>query len=231
RSVWKTRLIRACGAIFLLVVIFIASLFAWSFQRIEHAGEEDIVHFEVASSDKMEVVSDLIREQLVVNEALMKLYVGVLAPGATFTPRYHLLRRGLSPRELVQRLVEVGSREKAKVVFPEGWTHRQMAKRLESAEICSSLGFQAAVFDAKLLPELGIRQGSAEGRLFPATYTFGVDTDPRAVVRRLVKESDLRYTDLRASLAAEPDLKRLGFADEEVFVLASIVEKETGIGS
>ncbi len=189
-SSWKTWLIRCFCALFLGAILFAAGLFAWSFQPNAPGGEGEIVQFEVDTDDKMVVVDRLIRQGLVSNGALMKLYVGVLAPGATFSSRYHLLRRGLSPRQLVQRLAEVGSRDQAKVVFPEGWTHLQMAKRLESLEICSALGFQAAVHDKVLLPELGIRQSTAEGRLFPATYTFGVDTDPRNVVRRLVKESD-----------------------------------------
>lgn len=230
-SAGKRLVIRCFGAIFLIAILLTAGLFVWSFQKIDHFGENEIVHFDVVSENKLEVVDKLVRERLVVHGTLMKLYVGVFTPGATLTPRSHLLRRGLSPRQLVQRLAEVGSREQTRVVFPEGWTHLQMAKRLEAAEVCSALGFQSAVRDQKLLPELGIRGPSAEGRLFPATYTFGVDTDPRAVVRRLVKESDLRYGELRATLAAEPDLTRLAFGDEETFILASIVEKETGIGS
>lgn len=223
RSIWA----KALGAGIIILLLAVGGILGWSFRRPATSEADEVVHFRVDISDRARVVLALEALGLVENSTLMGLYVGYLAPGAHFAQRDHLLRTGLSPREIVQRLAEVGDREAVSVGLPEGWNHQQMAERLEQMEVCSSLGFQEAVEERPLLDELGIEAPTAEGWLFPATYTFRVDTDPRDVVRRLVKESHRRLEKLRAGHPLAPELRTLGFEEQQVVNLASIVEKET----
>jgi len=69
---------------------------------------------------------------------------------------------------------------------------------------------------------------SAEGYLFPATYDVKVDTDPRELVRMLVREADKRWAALSAP--RQDGLRSLqstlGWGRREVLTLASIIEKE-----
>lgn len=224
-------LFRRLGRIFaifaLLSVSGAAALFFWSVSPGAVTGpNSETVHIDVVVSEKGVVIEDLARRDLLSSPFLTKLYAYALAPTAAFEPRAHLISRGISARELVQRLAELGSRPKRKVTFPEGWTHLKMGERLEEAGICSAIGFGQAVFDPVLLTEFKLAR-TAEGYLFPASYEFFVDSDPRQVVRRMVTESWKRFSELKQAHPAHPDLKRANLSDQQIVILASIVEKET----
>ena len=131
---------------------------------------------------------------------LLALYMRL--SGVTLEPGPHLLNDALSPRELVQRLARRATRPSSRVTIPEGWHHLQIAERLDHEWICSSSSFRSAVTDRALLAELGVRAESAEGYLFPASYELGLDSDPKNVVRLLVRETKKRLARLDASMGA-----------------------------
>jgi UPF0755 protein len=174
-----------------------------------------------------EVSERLASAGLIARPFLFGVYLRFLSPEVA--PGRHLLRDDLGPRALAQRLTRSPARPSVKVTIPEGFTHRQLALRLAELEVCVAVDFEKAVFDAALLGELGVPGPSAEGRLFPATYDLPVDSDPANVVRALVRETDKRLTRLEAKHpGARARLKaELGFDDQAILTLASIVERES----
>ena len=222
----KRRLLQLLVAAGTPLLIGLAGVFVWSLIASKNSGE--LVHFEVEDQETKRLVERLTEAGLVTSPTLMTLYLTTLAPGAEFAERSHLLRKGLSPRELAQRLAQVGSRSRARVTIPEGWTHLQVAKRLEKKGICSRLGFQAAMFNNALLRKLTIPASSAEGYLFPATYSLREDSDPEQVLKRFVEETVSRYHSLLLKLTMDRDVKTLNLDRHDVLILASMIEKETG---
>jgi UPF0755 protein len=200
----------------------------WSFVPL-HEGEEDEdpVSLEIASSNEAEIAERLLAGGFVESPLLMEIYLRFFVLGGEAAPRAHFLRRGLSPRQLAQHLYELGSRQTVKVTLIEGWDYLRVAEALEVARVASHLAFEAAVTEQELLAELSISGDSAEGYLFPATYEFHLDSDPRQIVSRLAKETRRRLTVLRGSQSPHPDLASLSMNEREVLTLASIVEKET----
>src|SRR5690606_29770175 len=92
--------------------------------------------------------------------------------------------------------------------------------------------------DSRLLYELGIEPAAlpeattAEGFLFPATYDLKIDSDPRAIVRLLVAESDRRWKRLIGDNASgwEQLQAELEMTRRDVVNLAAMVEKEAAVG-
>jgi len=208
------------GVLLVVLAASFLAVFAWSVLGEEPSG--DLVELQVRSEDRSEVVRELVKATLISEPALFRAYMAVFAPFSELEVRPHLLRRGLSPRSILQRLVGVGDRESFRVTLPEGYTARQISQRLEEAGICSSVAFQTAV-------EIGgDAGGSAEGFLFPATYRFLADSHPSEVVARLTREARARLEKVRKEGKPSPDLATLGFEDSEIVTLASIIEKETG---
>ncbi len=160
------------------------------------------------------------------------------ASGGTsdFVPGPHLIARGATPWELRRYLSRSLLRPGAKLIVPEGFNRFDLGARLEKLGIAGKKAFLGASADRSLLAELGIEAGktapeSAEGYLFPATYEFGLDSDPREIVRRLVSEGNKRW---EAIIAQRKDglqsLKgTLGWSRREVLTLASIIEKEAAV--
>jgi UPF0755 protein len=141
----------------------------------------------------------------------------------------HLLPGNLTAWQLTAAVR--GDGPLVRVTFPEGFHRFDMGRRLEGLGIVTKASYLAASSDPLLLAELGISGDSAEGYLFPATYEFPMDADPRAVVRRQKQEFDKRFAGLverhntgRADLEAS-----LRWGPHQIVTLASMVEKEAAV--
>jgi UPF0755 protein len=211
------------AAVIGLVVFFVL----WARASGPGRGERRVIEIAPAAAPA-DVAAELARAGLVRHPRLFAWYLRVASPAVL--PGRHLLRDDLGPRELAQRLSRSPARASVRVTIPEGFHHRQIAGRLAELEVCPAGDFERAVFDRALLDELGLRSPSAEGYLFPATYDFLVDSDPRQLVRALAAETRKRLARLegkhpgaRTALASA-----LGFDEHDVLTLASIVERESG---
>jgi UPF0755 protein len=168
---------------------------------------------------------------LLSNPRLFAFWVRVTGGTRGVVAGMHLLTDDASPRELMARLERHPRRGHTRVTFPEGWTRFDMARRLQDRHVVSLRAFLDATTDADVLRELGIEGDSAEGFLFPATYDLSLDGDARDVVRTMKREFDRRWDIVsRAHSASLNDVMTSAqFGVRDVVILASMVEKETGV--
>ena len=121
---------------------------------------------------------------------------------------------------LLKALLE-GRGRSAGVTIPEGWRLEQIAERLAAAGLCGREPFLAAAHDPALLRELGIAAPSAEGFLFPETYSFPLPAEPADIIRAMHRQFAKVWSELSAE-APPTNLTPL-----QAVTLASIVERET----
>ncbi|MCL2777585.1 MAG: endolytic transglycosylase MltG [Polyangiaceae bacterium] len=219
-------LLAAFGVLVALASIYLFLIFSAS--RGPGGGRTVELTFE-RDEPMTSVVAKLEGAGLIRSPRLFSLYARLVS--LRVQPGVHLLTDDVSADELIHRLERRGRSSKAKVTIPEGFTRFDIAKRLESMQVASHGAFLDATIDANLLRELAIDSDSFEGYLFPATYEFGKDTDPRDVVRRMKSEFDKRFGSLekdyrfgRAALEST-----LGWGRKEIVTLASMVEKEAAV--
>ncbi len=175
------------------------------------------------------IVDKLDRAGLLTSRERFAIYLRISSP--KLAPGAHLLTDDASPQELVRRLERLGSATKVKVTIPEGWNRFDVAKRLQTLHVTSQAAFLAATADPSLLRELALDGETAEGFLFPATYDFAKDSDPRDVVRRLKTEFDRRFGILEQNhqLGRAQLESSFGWTRREIVTLASMVEKEAAV--
>jgi UPF0755 protein len=141
----------------------------------------------------------------------------------------YTLTSTMSPKELLERLVEGVPVEEVAVTIPEGKNLEQVAELLGAAGVCSAADALKVMRDAGLARSLGVPNGTFEGYLYPDTYRFRPGTTPVKVVTQMVKHGH----DVLAQLVkAHPDgvtmlKKQYGFDEREIVLMASLVEKET----
>jgi UPF0755 protein len=137
----------------------------------------------------------------------------------------------MTPAQVLQRIAHGFGTASLKVVLPEGYSRYDIAERLERFGICSAAAFIAATEDPELLQKLNIAGPSAEGYLFPDTYSLREESAPINVVRRFVWHGhEQRLKLFREHGAALEELKTtLGMSRRDVVTLASIVEKEARV--
>jgi UPF0755 protein len=135
------------------------------------------------------------------------------------------LDSGMRPVEILRKLV-AGEVMTHPVVLPEGLRIDEVAARLEAAGILPASEFAGLAGDAARARALGIEADGLEGYLYPETYRFPRGADSREVAAAMVEE-------FRSRLGADDHaaIARSGRSLHEVVTLASIVEKETAVGS
>lgn len=122
-----------------------------------------------------------------------------------------------------------------KVTIPEGYSVAQVFELLVNKGVCVSIDVLFAAAEeidysaykciAKQLPKEN-RCFTLEGYLYPDTYEFYGNSEPADVIKKIVANSDKKFTEEYYTRAEE-----LGYSFDEILTIASIIEKETGTDS
>lgn len=136
----------------------------------------------------------------------------------------YLLSPHQTPQEILETLVE-GKVPQVRITFPEGWTLRQMAARLEAQRLGSKERFlewatqRATTFQVPYLPP----GHSLEGYLFPDTYLIPLTLDERGLIERMLR----RFQEVIAPLL--PAIQQSGRTVHQIVTMASLVEREAKV--
>jgi UPF0755 protein len=112
-----------------------------------------------------------------------------------------------------------------RVTIPEGSTLEQIAALLANAGFGAAGQFLCVARDPAFLVRMDVPGSGLEGYLFPDTYTFSWSTSPERILAAMVE----RFREQTAALQA----RRLdaGMSENDMVVLASVIEKETGVAA
>ena len=134
----------------------------------------------------------------------------------------YAIERGTTPRQLLDRMVKGESQfEIVRVV--EGWTFAQMRQALAQAPALKPSTREMSA--EQLMAALGQPGKSAEGRFFPDTYHYSKGASDLSVLRAAYQTMQRKLEAAWAERA--PDLPLASIDD--ALILASIIEKETGV--
>lgn len=133
-------------------------------------------------------------------------------------------REGDTLWALLQRMAS-GDMTQVRLTFPEGWTFAQFRQALANSE---QVRHDAAGFsDQELLAALGLQASSPEGLFHPDTYVFSPGTPDLDILRRAARAGEQILQ--QAWESRDPDLPLAN--SYEALILASIIEKETGLAA
>jgi UPF0755 protein len=127
----------------------------------------------------------------------------------------------VSPRALLQKLVQ-GDEALRSVTLVEGWTFTQVRVALAKAEQLKPESAQLG--NSELMQRLGREGVHPEGRFFPDTYTYSKGSTDLAVLQRAMRAMDTKLALAWSQRNPAVPLQ----SPDQVLILASIVEKETG---
>ncbi len=131
---------------------------------------------------------------------------------------------GATPRSLLAKMVQ-GDEAMESVRFIEGWTFRQMREALARAPELKPT--TAGMDEAQLMAAVGSPGIPAEGRFFPDTYRYSRGVSDLTVLKRAHRALQQQLDAAWAERAPDTPLK----SADEALILASIVEKETGLAA
>jgi UPF0755 protein len=222
------RLLRLAGMTLLALGCYLG-WDAWQFLQTpaETPGRDIVVDIEPGLT--LGRISALLQERGVITDSLrFRILARAQQKEQKLQAGRFLVNTGWLPQTVLDQLVD-GRTMLYRVTVPEGKTWWETARILADAGICTEEDFRKVIHDPEFLRHYGIPFPSAEGFLYPDTYLL---PQPRALDERAARATAGRMVDVfwqRAGAALwgekPPDRKTL----RETVILASIVEKETGV--
>jgi UPF0755 protein len=203
-----------------------------SYPDQRHAGKGAPVAVEIPAGAKFpDVAAKLAAAGVIERPTWFRLYAMHRGLANRVRAGKYELRDDLTPEQVLDTLVKGVQEQNIEVTIPEGRHLREVFALIAAAGVADAAELEKVARDPAFLRDHGIAGETAEGYLFPDTYRFKVPTPPAVVVDMLVSQHQRVYRDLREKNAKRLAKlqKDLGWGDREVVIMASIVEKETGV--
>ena len=218
--------LRAVVMVFLGVVL-LGALAAWKWQsdrEYKRKWGEIVMPERIARVTKSTDAASLgkllqragkVRDADAFREAAQEIKLGSIKAGG------YALPPKAGPRVLAKTFLAGPTLQK--ITFPEGWTALRMARRLKTAGFSGADAFRAAAYPSG-------KFSTVEGKLFPETYYLPL----KGAAAALMKPMQNRFAEVmnglpRATMFPQVGGKRL--TQNEVVILASLVERETSVAS
>jgi UPF0755 protein len=217
----RTRLIFvSIGLLFLVVVFFFLGFGLFVLSPADKGGADQVFIVKEGSSLN-DVAGDLETRGLITNKSLFVLWTRVKGYGKDIRAGEYSLSPAMAPVHLLE-ILRKGLVILHPVIIPEGFNRDQIASALAAKGLADKKRFLELTQDKALVRQYGISGPTLEGYLFPDTYHFSRGTPTLAILDTMVK----RFKQVVSPFMDKSQGSGLKF--EEVVILASIVEKETG---
>jgi UPF0755 protein len=207
-------------AIAAAVIAFCGWLLWYALSPIELAAPT--VDFSIRSGSTLRSATrQLIDAGLPLDERKFELLARANGASAAVKAGSYQVSSGITPMLLLRKITR-GEFAQAEIVFPEGWTFRQMRELMGAHQDLKH--DTAGLGEAEIMEKLGESGPGPEGMFFPDTYVFAKGSSDLAVLARARRAMKRQLETAWAK--RDPNLP---IADPyEALILASLVEKETG---
>lgn len=212
---------------FVLGLIILVGFFSLNSEKEKPAS--DLVQFEIASGENIwNTAGKLKKAEIIDSKIYFVWYVYSNGYKGKIKAGEYTLPSNLKVSDLVSILSvpKEELRESVKVTFPEGFSLKQMAERLEekgfSGEEFLKLAQEPKVFAEKFPILEEIPQGkNLEGYLFPDTYFFYADGTTEEIILKMLSNLDEKLKDdMRQAIKnRKQDIY-------QILTMASLIEKE-----
>ncbi len=220
----KSKILIYLPIILILILITIAiSYFTLSYyiDTVPSVKEDTIVSIPKGSGIE-EISVTLMNSGVIANDKLFILYVIKEGFQDSLKAGEYEFNKGSTMSEVVRKIVS-GDVLLYRVTIPEGLTVKEIAILLDRKGVVDEEEFITETKNKELITELlGPDAISLEGYLFPETYSYSRAPTAKELIVLMVERFKAVYEPL-SQLRDKTDL-----SDEDVIILASIVEKETG---
>lgn len=205
--------------IFALILIFLA--YFWWQMSISPVNTRDSSshNFLITKGQSVSQIGDKLQKEGVIRNSLVfKLYVKLTGKDKSIQSGQYKLSPNLTLEQVIMTLAR-GPQE-SWFTYPEGMRREEMAaKTIKGLELS---GENAKAFWDDFISE----SRGQEGYLFPDTYLFPKEATAGAVVTKMTDNFESKFTE-----EMKKDMEEKSLTQEDVVILASIIERETNTDS
>ncbi|MDI6601939.1 MAG: endolytic transglycosylase MltG [Thermoanaerobacteraceae bacterium] len=213
----------------LIMLIFIAALAAGYIYYLMQpvSSSDDYIVIVIPQHAGVKEIAGILKERGVIRSPLaFELRVSLQDKSRVLKAGKYAMSPDMNLDEIIKKL-EQGDivEDTVKVTFPEGFTIKDMAARLNEVGLVLEDEFMKAVdsFDTskyeylKEIPE--DRPGRLEGYLYPDTYTFKVDASPEDIINTMLTRFNVIY---ESNIKENLNGRKL----DDIIKIASMIERE-----
>lgn len=181
--------------------------------------------YEVATGKTLTMVAQDLQQRGMLSHAVYLVALSYLQGGKhSVRAGEYMLLPGTTPPQLLEQLA-LGKVMDHVLTLVEGWTFRQVLDAVARNEkLEHTLG---GLPDAEIMARLGFAGQHPEGRFYPDTYHFPRGTSDADFLKRAYRAMQQHLLAAWETRSADLPFN----TPEEALILASIVEKETGLAS
>lgn len=205
----------------LLMSILLISGFVYYLTTPSEDKADDRI-FLIADGSTLSDVSDTLRDSGLIS---CKHAFLVYARTAGYSNRMKAGEYRLNPAMTPLMILDILSQGKIishPITIPEGYSIKQISKLLAQAGLASEDDFMKIADSTRSAQNYGFNTPNLEGFLYPDTYHFSRGLSVKSMIDVMIN----RFHEITAPFAEK--LKASKMTLEQVVILASIVEKETG---
>ena len=226
--------------IVLIAIVFVSSFVSYTYLVDKYNNpislDSIIIDPSTSLSFKIEkgagtsdIAKNLKEQDLIESETIYRFLSKFNGYDGNYKAGTYTLCQGLNYEEIM--VILTSNPESVKITIPEGFTTRQIANRLEANGVCTAKDFLAAVDSQDVTSYPFItnhenRDFRLDGYLFPDTYEFDIDASPDTIIYKMLNRFNEIYKPDYYTRAEE-----IGLTQDQVIILASMVEKEARLAS
>lgn len=222
-----TRALKKRLLVLLIAIVALAGGFATWFYRelhrpVAHARATDYIEIPRRSTPEG-IVNKLVGEGVLRNKWPLLLYIKLTGGAKLIKAGDYRFPSPITPLGVFKKLQE-GEQRLSRFTVIEGWTRWDIAASLAHVpelQLSDSNEPLHLMDDTSAIRDLDHEATNLEGYLFPATYSYPLDTKASAVVAGMVKRFRQEWTPERAERA-----RVLGMTARQIIIIASLIETE-----
>lgn len=172
-----------------------------------------------------EAVTILAKNELIRDENLFVAIGRITGIDKRIRAGFYVFSGKVTPFDVLLKL-RLGKVLEYEVTIVEGDSLLEIGKKLADANLMLPETFSELAFSEAFMNDLDIDGRSLEGYLYPQTYRFSKGTKPKTVLKIMVQKLREEFNE-----DLEKRADKMGWTENEVLTLASIIEKEAVVDS
>jgi UPF0755 protein len=212
--------------ILLLVLAGPAIVSLWLYRELHtpvaHGKANDYIEIPRRSTPEA-IANKLLSERVIRRTWPLLFYIKITGSAKLIKAGEYRFPSPITPLGVLKKLEE-GEQRLSRFTVIEGWTRWDIADSLSHVDelhLRDSNEALALMDETNAIHDLDPTATNLEGYLFPATYSYPVDTKPAAVIAGMVKRFRQEWTPERAERAGA-----LHMSPRQIVIVASLIETE-----
>ncbi|MST52129.1 endolytic transglycosylase MltG [Hornefia butyriciproducens] len=216
----------------LLIVLFLGLIiYANSLGgNARDSGSKTMITVAIEKGSTTSDIGALLEKKKIINSgSAFKLYTAYKRLDGTYQAGTYALSPSMTASE-ISHILQNGKTNDITFTIPEGYTEYDIASRLASIGLVDKDQFVSLLENGGFSTEYTFLKKAQKGKhnlegyLFPSTYTIPATSDGDFIISTMLSAYQKVFTDADRAKA-----KKLGYSENEIIIIASIIEKEAAV--